>query len=76
MSHIIAPEITIESTPLLLELCSDDFEMNNIKASINDLDQAAASIKEACELTSKAINNAKTNNVIKVITIKTKKCIS
>ena len=61
MSHIIAPEITIESTPLLLELCSDDFEMDNIKATINDLDTAAASIKEACELTSKAINNAKTN---------------
>lgn len=61
MSHTIAPEITIESTPILLELCSDDFDLDNIKVDLDELNNAAESIKEACELTSKAINNAKTN---------------
>ena len=61
MSHIIAPEVTIESTPLLLELCSDDFDLDNINTNLEDLDTAAQSIKQACEMTSKAIDNAKTN---------------
>lgn len=61
MSHKLAPEITIESTPVLLELCSDDFDLDNIKVDLDELNNAADSIKEACELTTKAINNAKTN---------------
>ena len=61
MSHIIAPEVTIESTPLLLELCSDDFDLENVNTNLEELDSAADSIKQACEMTSKAIDNAKTN---------------
>lgn len=61
MSHVIAPEVTIDATPVLLELCSDDFDISEINLSFNDLENAAESIKEACSVSSKAINNAKSN---------------
>ena len=61
MSHVIAPEVTIDSTPLLLELCSDNYSLDEISPSFNDLENAAESIKEACSVSSKAINNAKAN---------------
>ena len=61
MSHIIAPEVTIDSTPLLVELCSDSFDLETVNPSFNELENAAESIKEACSVSSKAINNAKAN---------------
>lgn len=61
MSHVIAPEVTIDSTPLLLELCSDSFSLEELSPSFNDLENAAKSIKEACSVSSRAINNAKSN---------------
>jgi hypothetical protein len=61
MSHIIAPEVTIDSTPLLIELCSDEFSLETLDLNLKDLDAAASSIKEACSVSTKAINNAKTN---------------
>ena len=61
MSHVIAPEVTIDSTPLLIELCSDDFKLESLDLSLEDLEVAAESIKEACSISSKAINNAKAN---------------
>ena len=46
MSHTIAPEITIESTPILLELCSDEaFDLDNMKVDLDELNNAAESIK-------------------------------
>ncbi len=61
MSHVIAPEVTIDATPILLDLCSDDFNIEEVNLSFNDLESAAVSIKEACSVSSKAINNAKAN---------------
>ena len=42
MSHVIAPEVTIDSTPLLLELCSDDFELESVELKLPDLESAVA----------------------------------
>ena len=61
MSHVIAPEVTIDSTPLLMELCSDKYKLEEVNPSFNDLESASESIKEACSVSSKAINNAKAN---------------
>jgi len=61
MSHVIAPEVTIDANPILLDLCSDDFKIEEVSLSFNDLESAAQSIKEACSVSSKAINNAKAN---------------
>ena len=61
MSHVIAPEVTIDSTPLLIELCSDDFSLESCEFTLEELEDAAKSIKEACRISSKAINNAKAN---------------
>ncbi|MCM8534756.1 MAG: hypothetical protein NE334_02340 [Lentisphaeraceae bacterium] len=61
MSQVIAPEIIIDSTPLLVELCSEDFDASSVDLRLPDLETAAVSIKEACSQTSKAINNAKKN---------------
>jgi hypothetical protein len=61
MSHVLAPEVTINSTPLLLKLCADDFELESLEINFEDLETASESIKEACSISSKAINNAKAN---------------
>ncbi|MFT5130101.1 MAG: hypothetical protein ACI8W8_003730 [Rhodothermales bacterium] len=61
MSHIIAPEITISSTPLLLELCSESFELRTHDLALPDLEDAAKAIKEACSVTSHSIKTAKSN---------------
>ena len=61
MSHVIAPEVTIDSTPLLMELCSDSYKLEEVNPAFNDLENAAESIKDACSVSSKAINNAKAN---------------
>jgi hypothetical protein len=61
MSHVIAPEVTIDSTPLLMEFCSDDFDINTVKLSLNEVEAAAKAVKEACSVSAKAINNAKSN---------------
>lgn len=61
MSHVIAPEVIIDSKPLLVELCSDNYKLEEVSPTFNDLEDAAESIKEACSVSSKAINNAKAN---------------
>ena len=61
MSHVLAPEVTINATPLLLKLCADDFELESLDINLEDLETASESIKEACSISSKAINNAKAN---------------
>lgn len=61
MSHVIAPEVTIDSTPLLMELCSDKYKLEEVNPTFDDLEGAADSIKDACSVSSKAINNAKAN---------------
>ena len=61
MSHQLAPEVTISSTPLLMELCSDSFRLEAHELTLSDLETAAQSIREACRVTSQSINNAKAN---------------
>jgi hypothetical protein len=61
MSHIIAPEVTINATPLLLDLCSEAFDPDSRELTLPDLEEAARAIKEACSVSSRAINNAKAN---------------
>ena len=61
MSHIIAPEVTINETPLLLDLCSESFRLEAHDLTLPELEYAAKAIKEACAVTSRSINNAKAN---------------
>ena len=67
MSHVIAPEVTIDSTPLLMEFCSDDFDINTVKLSLNEVEAAAKAVKEACSVSAKAINNAKSHVVMDML---------
>jgi hypothetical protein len=61
MSHVIVPEVTIDPTPLMLELCSDTFDLSTVELDLETIESAAVMIKEACHASASAINTSKTN---------------
>ena len=61
MSHVIVPEVTIDPTPLMLELCSEAFDLELLDLDLDSIESAAKMIKEACHASASAINTAKTN---------------
>ena len=61
MSHVIVPEVTIDPTPLMLELCSDSFDLETAELDLETIESAAIMIKEACHASASAIDTSKTN---------------
>ncbi|WDE95308.1 hypothetical protein PQO03_06190 [Lentisphaera profundi] len=61
MSHVIVPEVTIDPTPLMLELCSDNFDLESLELNLEAIESAAMMIREACHASASAINTSKTN---------------
>ncbi|MDD7986339.1 hypothetical protein PQO01_15425 [Lentisphaera marina] len=61
MSHVIVPEVIIDPNPLLLELCSDTFDLESLELDLETIESAASMIKEACHASASAINTSKTN---------------
>ena len=61
MSHVIVPEVTIDPTPLMLELCSDTFDLETRELDLETIESAAIMIKEACHASASAIETSKTN---------------
>ena len=61
MTHVLAPEVSIDSNPILVELCSEDFSLENHELSFQDIENAADAIREACRMSTRAMNTAKAN---------------
>ncbi|NQZ57815.1 MAG: hypothetical protein HRT88_10185 [Lentisphaeraceae bacterium] len=61
MTHVLAPEVSIDSNPLLVELCSEEFSLENHQLSFEEIENAADSIREACRMSTKAMSIAKSN---------------
>ena len=61
MSYVIVPEVSIDPTPLMLELCSDSFNLETMDLDLESIERAAEQIKEACGSSAHAINKAQTN---------------
>jgi hypothetical protein len=61
MSYVIVPEVSIDPSPLILELCSDSFNLETMDLDLESIERAAEQIKEACGESAHAINKAQTN---------------